>query len=351
MQCFDIDGWTRRFRLRFITKNACRPLKELVFPLFDLVGVHVKLLGQFHKRLLAPDGGERHFCLESRAMVPARSSRHGLSCFRHLNRSQAEIPLILAVQFSRASSFIAEGPAEAVANMRTGLEYAKGSVSREVITISARDPALQEEAPRLAEGNSTAGRLYVFYEYLQLSSKSPQEIEAFLFTAMTKATAVNRIAPAYVLLADYLGRVKSKLLIKRVIALVLNNVGIFKLREMLSTGSSIYSLNASAIHMIFLSKCASIQQGMLRVDIREMKRFARDACQKSLYVNGFDAAPIKEARFYSFKVDGIQGLEPDTKKLLTQLEAKKHHSFNALFHGKADEWLTSPLTVFRPHES
>ncbi|MBB3445889.1 hypothetical protein, partial [Rhizobium sp. BK379] len=31
-------------------------------------------------------------------------SRHGLSCSRHLSRSQAEIPLILAVQISRASS-------------------------------------------------------------------------------------------------------------------------------------------------------------------------------------------------------------------------------------------------------
>ncbi|TAT70179.1 hypothetical protein ELI49_38115 [Rhizobium ruizarguesonis] len=37
-------------------------------------------------------------------MVPARSSCHGISCSRHLSRSQAEIPLILAVQFSRASS-------------------------------------------------------------------------------------------------------------------------------------------------------------------------------------------------------------------------------------------------------
>nr|WP_274853415.1 ATP-binding cassette domain-containing protein [Sinorhizobium meliloti] len=37
-------------------------------------------------------------------MVPARSSRHGLSCFRHLCQSQAEIPLIPAVQISRASS-------------------------------------------------------------------------------------------------------------------------------------------------------------------------------------------------------------------------------------------------------
>jgi len=81
-------------------RKRLSPLKELVFPLFDLVGVHVKLLGQFHQRLLAPDGGKRHLCLESRAVVPARSSRHGLSCSRHLSRSQAEIPLILAVQIS-----------------------------------------------------------------------------------------------------------------------------------------------------------------------------------------------------------------------------------------------------------
>ncbi|MQX79392.1 hypothetical protein GHK80_25605 [Sinorhizobium medicae] len=40
-------------------------------------------------------------------MVPARSSRHGLSCFRHLCQSQAEIPLIPAVQISRASSIMA----------------------------------------------------------------------------------------------------------------------------------------------------------------------------------------------------------------------------------------------------
>ena len=45
MKGFDIDGWSRRFRLGFIAKNACRPLKELVFPLFDLVGMYVELLG------------------------------------------------------------------------------------------------------------------------------------------------------------------------------------------------------------------------------------------------------------------------------------------------------------------
>lgn len=104
MQRFDIDGRTRWFRPRSIAEDACRPLKNLVFLLFDLVGVHVELLGQFHQRPLASNGGECHLCLESRAVVPAGSSRHGLSCSRHLSRSQAEIPLILAVQISRATS-------------------------------------------------------------------------------------------------------------------------------------------------------------------------------------------------------------------------------------------------------
>ncbi|KAB2766001.1 hypothetical protein F9K84_20880 [Brucella anthropi] len=40
-------------------------------------------------------------------MVPAWSSCHGISCSRHLSRSQAEIPLIPPVQISRATSLCA----------------------------------------------------------------------------------------------------------------------------------------------------------------------------------------------------------------------------------------------------
>src|SRR5947199_9735926 len=42
----------------------------------------VELLRQLGQRLLAPDGGHGHLRLESRAMIPARSSRHRLSCSR-----------------------------------------------------------------------------------------------------------------------------------------------------------------------------------------------------------------------------------------------------------------------------
>lgn len=63
MQCFDIDSGCRRFRFGYIAKKPGRPT-ELVFPVLDLVFLQVDLLRQFHQRLLTPDGGKRHLCLE-----------------------------------------------------------------------------------------------------------------------------------------------------------------------------------------------------------------------------------------------------------------------------------------------
>ena len=44
----------------------------------DLVRMHIEFLRQLDQCLLALDRGHRRFRLECRAMVPARSSSHGL---------------------------------------------------------------------------------------------------------------------------------------------------------------------------------------------------------------------------------------------------------------------------------
>ena len=45
----------------------------------DLIGVGVELLGKLSQGSIALDGGKRHLRLESRCVVPARSSLHGRS--------------------------------------------------------------------------------------------------------------------------------------------------------------------------------------------------------------------------------------------------------------------------------
>ena len=61
------------------SEHVGSPALQLRFPCCDLVGMNVELLRQLSQRPIASDGGERHFRLESRCVVPARSSAHRLS--------------------------------------------------------------------------------------------------------------------------------------------------------------------------------------------------------------------------------------------------------------------------------
>ena len=61
-------------------ENPCRPFQQLAAPDRDLVRVNVKLLRQLGQRLLALHGSQGHLRLEGRAVVPACSLRHLISC-------------------------------------------------------------------------------------------------------------------------------------------------------------------------------------------------------------------------------------------------------------------------------
>jgi len=75
VQRLHIDRGLCRLRFR-LAKSTGSPFQQLILPLPDLVGMHIKLLRQFRQRLLAHHGGKRHLGLECRAVVPARSLRH-----------------------------------------------------------------------------------------------------------------------------------------------------------------------------------------------------------------------------------------------------------------------------------
>jgi hypothetical protein len=71
-----------RFQLS-VADNPGSPFKELIPPALYDIRVDIKLRGQLGQRLLVLNSGKRHLRLEGRAVVLARSSRHGISCSRH----------------------------------------------------------------------------------------------------------------------------------------------------------------------------------------------------------------------------------------------------------------------------
>src|SRR3954453_18504536 len=82
MEGFDVDRWRARLGPGFRPEHPGSSFEKQRLPGRDLVRVDVELLRQLGQRLLALEGGQSHLRLESRAVVPARSSRHRLSCSR-----------------------------------------------------------------------------------------------------------------------------------------------------------------------------------------------------------------------------------------------------------------------------
>src|ERR1019366_2752314 len=79
VQRLHIDRRLRRC-CAFRAENASGSFQQLGPPGRDLVRMNVKLLRQLRQRLLALHGSQRHLRLECRAVVPAWSSAHVLSC-------------------------------------------------------------------------------------------------------------------------------------------------------------------------------------------------------------------------------------------------------------------------------
>jgi hypothetical protein len=68
-------------------ENAGCPLKQLRFPLRDLIGMNIKSLSNFDQGLVAFDRGDGNLRFEGRRVVPARSSCHDSSYLKGFSPS------------------------------------------------------------------------------------------------------------------------------------------------------------------------------------------------------------------------------------------------------------------------
>src|SRR5690242_9867839 len=103
MQHRQVHRWTLTVAATLRAKQSGCPVEKLRLPLSDLIGVNVELLSQLGQRLLAPDGGQSHLRLESRCVVPARSSGHCFSCAARILAAFRQ-----KLHLSRCSDFLSQ---------------------------------------------------------------------------------------------------------------------------------------------------------------------------------------------------------------------------------------------------
>lgn len=219
---------------------------------------------------------------------------------------------------SEILSFIEEGPDNHVVNIRKGLEFARGTISARILKIAARDPQLSDEKQQLMDGKGSAGRLYVFYHWLISGNGNNAEIENFLFSSLLNASSLNRCATAYAMIVEYLGRIRSDTLCKRVLVFCFERIGAFGLTKLYDhpEGAIIYTADANAVHMSFLAEAIELGKSEVRVDMNNAKSIVKILCRSSLYVGEYDARPSKDCKTYIFGQELIKPVGEDTGKLL-----------------------------------
>lgn len=101
MQRLHVDCWLSWIRGAVGSEQTRHAVQQLAAPSHDLFRVDVEKLRQLGKRLLALHGSQCHLRLECRTVVRGGvCSSHLLSC-SHIDRRQAENPLITPSKFSR----------------------------------------------------------------------------------------------------------------------------------------------------------------------------------------------------------------------------------------------------------
>ncbi len=235
-------------------------------------------------------------------------------------------------------SFLGDAPAEAVSNVRQGIESARGVIASEILDIAVRDPEIEKEENRLAEADTSEGRLYLYYGYIRNKNYDKSLIDRFLILALNKAKATSRLSAVYAMIGDYLGKYGSKELCLTVINTALNKIGKFKLADMLSTnGATVYNFDSEAVHMIFANRCLKLRDGKIVLDIAELKIFARQACKKGLYISGFDSIPEAEFRYYDFSFKEISGISEESRQIISDNYQNNNQRFRLNIHGNAQD--------------
>ncbi len=214
-------------------------------------------------------------------------------------------------------TFVEEGPAESTANLREGLEHARGLVSPRVFDIAARDPKIALEKDRMMEGKASIGRLYVFYHWLLRSNRGSAEVEAFLFAALASASNFSRCAAAYAMAFDHLGRFNSPDFCKKLIVHCLEKIGPFSFQKMIQGEAASYSRDIQAMHMLICSEALSIGRGKISIDINIGKSVCKSECRSFVYDMGLDSISVADCRVYKFGEDVISALKDPLHKILS----------------------------------
>ncbi|MBG6163763.1 hypothetical protein IWQ54_003431 [Labrenzia sp. EL_195] len=120
-------------------------------------------------------------------------------------------------------SFVKEGPEIGARNIKLGLEYARGDVSKTIIEIAAKHSSISKDYNKISAASITANQLYVFYEYLS-EYESKERLEKLLFDAFLNCRVPQKTSATLSLLLHYFRNNPAENLLTKILFAIFANL-------------------------------------------------------------------------------------------------------------------------------
>lgn len=201
-------------------------------------------------------------------------------------------------------SFINDGPAEAVKNVKQGLEFVRGSTPRDFFKVASRHPDYKLDIDAKLYPRLSAPDVFALYELFLSSERSETDIDQYLYEVFRTATTLPKFYAALQITCEHLNRGNRQRLLEKIIAFTFESLDEKRLAEMYSDQSTLYHVytnDITAIRSIFLANCVSINKGSIEVSLRRVWSLANDIARSTFLVSDYE---LDQGGIVTYDFDG-----------------------------------------------
>ncbi|MDH4983973.1 hypothetical protein QEZ47_00050 [Aminobacter anthyllidis] len=188
-------------------------------------------------------------------------------------------------------SFLNDGPAEAVKNVRQGLEFVRGSTPRDFFKVASRHPDYNLNIDAKSYPKLSAAEVLTLYELHLSSDSSDTAIDQYLYEVFRTATSLPKFYAALQIMCEHLNHGNRQRLLEKIIGFTFDSLDEKRLADMYSDQSTLYHVytnDIAAVRSIFLANCVSINNGSIEVNLRRVWSLANDIARSTFLVSDYE---------------------------------------------------------------
>lgn len=218
-------------------------------------------------------------------------------------------------------SFINDGPAEAVENVKQGLEFVRGNTLRDFFKVAARHPSYTLPIDPKSFPKLSAAEVFTLYELFLRTRRTDQEIDDFIYEVFRTSTSLLRFYAAVQIACEHLNRSPRQELLEKIITFTYSSLDDMQLAAMYSNQSTlfhVYTNDVAAMRGIFLANCVSIETGIIEINLRRIWALANDIARSTFLVSDYELDQ-QGVVTYSFDGRNHDGISKHVKALIADL--------------------------------